>query len=161
MSPDARIWYQDQEHAVATCGPLVLQLWRGKHTYRNWRAESTPVFRQVNAQASAGYCVLIMAEESASAPDAEARREIDELARERASKVLGSAVVAYGSPVRIAAVRATVMAVNVFSQNKMRVFNEAPPALTSLAQVVKQHALQIDVPRATALVNEMRQVKRP
>jgi hypothetical protein len=161
MSLEARIWYHDQEHAVATCGPLVMQVWRGDHTYRNWRAESTPLFRQVDAQTATGYCVLIMAEESAAPPDADARREINDLARERARKVLGSAVVAYGSPVRVTAVRATVMAVNVFSQNKMRVFNEAPPALGWLAQVAKQHALQIDVTRASALVNEMRQIKRP
>ena len=161
MSLEARIWKHDQEHSVATCGPLVMQLWRGNHTYRNWRAESTPLFRHVDLHTTVGYCVSIMAEESAATPDAEARREINELARERASKVLGSAVVAYGSPVRVTAVRATVMAVNVFSRNSMRLFNEAPAALSWLSEMATKNGLQIDVPKAAALVLEMRQIKRP
>src|SRR4051794_36892472 len=115
MSAATKIWFQDKDHAVGTLGPLVVQVWRGPNTYRNWRGESTPVFMHVDQSAPKGCCVLIIVEETASPPNAEARRDVDELARERRGKILASHIVSYGPPVRNTVVRTLTTAINLFS----------------------------------------------
>jgi hypothetical protein len=158
MGAEPRIWQNDKNHAVATLGPLIITVWRGRDTYRNWLAESEPVYRHVGAQSS-GCCVLIVAEEDAVPPDTAARKEVDEAARRRNNMVVASAVIAYGSAMRVTAVRALSVAINVFGKSTMRVFTDAPPAVAYLADTGSKAKLSVESPATLQLVKQLRVTK--
>lgn len=159
MSSEPKVWHQDADHVVATCGPLIIAQWRGKNTYSNWRAESTPIFRHLQTVSPRGCLVLIVAEEKAVAPDPTARVEIDMLAKERVNQVKGSAILAYGPPMRQTALRALATAINIFGKTGMRVYTDAPQAMASLADCARKAEVRFEIPAATTLLNEVRAIK--
>jgi hypothetical protein len=159
MGAESKVWNQDADHVVATCGSLVVALWRGQGTYKNWRIESTPVFRYLQTTSPKGCLVLVVAEEKAVGPDAQARMEVDMLARERVKQVKGSAILAYGPAMRLASIRALATAINIFGKTGLRVFTDPSTAMAALAESARKAEVGFDIPAATQLVSSIRTVK--
>ena len=144
MTLQLKTWADDANHAVGTLGPLVVQVWRGKKTFHNWREESTLAFATADRAHPAGYCVLIVIEDSAEMPDPGARQDVNNLARERQHRIVGSAVLVEGSGVRTTMVRSLMTAVNMFSRNSMKPFSQVDDAILWLAQAAHEKRLEFD-----------------